>query len=153
MLLQREISFTALYTADPRRGKNSANLTRSIDTRPTDFSDMFAWWRTVSVPGQPHPPLLSRSVSLVHDRPRQRSSEPAPGELRIGFGPLLPGHPSPVATTARLRDHSARHVISGHILNGRVEIPIEPAQRCGHIPRVPSLKAFGRRPRCPWIGS
>src|SRR6516165_12714957 len=29
--------------------------------------------------------------------------------------------------TARLRDHSARHVISGRILTGRVEIPIEPA--------------------------
>jgi len=39
------------YAADPRRGKNSANLNRSIDTRPTEFSDMFAWWRTVSVPG------------------------------------------------------------------------------------------------------
>ena len=46
---------------------------------------------------------------------------------QIGIGPLLPGHPSPAATTARLRDHSARHVISGRILNGRIEIPIEPA--------------------------
>ena len=78
-------------------------------------------------PGQPHSPLLSRSVPLVQDRPPQRSSEPTPRKARIGLGPLLPGHPSPVATTARLRDRSARHVISGHILNGRVEIPIEPA--------------------------
>ena len=46
---------------------------------------------------------------------------------QIGIGPLLPGHPSPAATTARLRDHSARHAISGRILNGCVEIPIEPA--------------------------
>jgi len=25
-------------------------------------------------------------------------------------------------------------------------------QAAAHIPRVPSLKAFGRRPRCPWVG-
>ena len=73
--------------------------------------------------------------ALVQDRPRQRSSESAPGELRIGFGPLLPGHPSPVATAARLRDHSARHVISGRILTGRVEIPIEPAATLRPISR------------------
>ena len=78
-------------------------------------------------PGQHHLPVPSRSISLVQDRPRRRLFEPAPRKLRIGLGPLLPGHPSPVATTARLRDHSARHVISGRILNGRVEIPIEPA--------------------------
>ena len=77
-------------------------------------------------PGQPHSPLLSRSVSLVQDRPRQRSSEPVPRKPRIGLGPLLPGPPSPVAITGRLRDHPARHVITGRILNGRVEIPIEP---------------------------
>ena len=76
--------------------------------------------------GQPHSPLLSRSVSLVQDRPRQRSSEPAPRKARIGLGPLLPGHPSPLATTVRLRDHSAHHGITGRILNGRVEIPINP---------------------------
>jgi len=39
----------------------------------------------------------------------------------------LPGHPSPVAPTAQFCDHSTRHVISGRILNGRVEIPIETA--------------------------
>jgi Putative transposase/Transposase zinc-binding domain len=77
--------------------------------------------------GQRHSPLLFRSVSLVQDRPRQRSSEPAPRKARIGLGPLLPSQPSPVATTVWLRDHSARHVISGRILSSRVEIPIAPA--------------------------
>jgi len=43
ILLQRAISFTALDTADPRRGKNSADLAGSIGTYPSDFSDMFAW--------------------------------------------------------------------------------------------------------------
>jgi len=71
--------------------------------------------------------LLSRSVSLVQDRSRQRSPEPASRKAQIGLGPLLPGYRSLVATTARLRHHSARHLISGRILNGRVEIPIEPA--------------------------
>src|SRR5262249_60060311 len=69
-------------------------------------------------PGQPYSPLLSRSVSLVHGRPRQRSSEPASRMAQIGIGPLLPGHPSPAATTARLRDPSARPAISGRILHG-----------------------------------
>jgi hypothetical protein len=46
---------------------------------------------------------------------------------QIGLGPLLPGHPNLLAPTARLRDHSARHVISGRILNRGVEISIEPA--------------------------
>src|SRR6201984_575503 len=75
---------------------------------------------------RPLPPLV-RSVSLVQDRPRQRSSEPAPRKARIGLGPLLPSQPSPVATTVWLRDHSARHVISGRLLSSRVEIPIAPA--------------------------
>jgi hypothetical protein len=78
-------------------------------------------------PRQPHSVLLSRSVSLVQGRPRQRSSKPAPGKAEIGLGPLLPGHPSLVATIARPRDHSVRHRFSGRILNRRVEIPIEPA--------------------------
>jgi hypothetical protein len=64
-------------------------------------------------------------VSLVQDRPRQRSSAPASRKAQIGLGPLLPGCPSLVAITARRRDHSARHLISGRIRNGRVEIPIE----------------------------
>jgi hypothetical protein len=68
--------------------------------------------------------MLSRSVSLVQDRPRQRSSEPASRTSEIGLGAILPSEPSLVVTNARLRDHSARHVISGHILNGGVEIPI-----------------------------
>jgi len=38
----------------------------------------------------------------------------------------LPGYPSLLATTARRRDHAARQPSSGHILNRRVEIPIEP---------------------------
>jgi len=61
-------------------------------------------------PGNLISPLLSRSVSLVQDRPRQRSSEPAPRNAQIGLGPLLPGYRSLVATTARLPDHSARHL-------------------------------------------
>ena len=69
---------------------------------------------------------MRRPVSLVQSRPRQRSSEPASRKAQIGLGPLLPGYPNLVATTARLRDHSARHVINGRILNRRVEIPIEP---------------------------
>jgi hypothetical protein len=86
--------------------------------------------RSGSIPhklGQPHSPLGSRSDSLAQDRPRQHSSEPAPRKVRIGLGPLLRGHRSPVATTVRLRNHSASHVITGRILNGRVEIPIAPA--------------------------
>ena len=77
------------------------------------------------------------------DRPRQRSSEPAPRKAQIGLGPLSPGHPSPVATTARLRDHSARHVISRRILSGRVEIPIEPAA---------TLRPTSRLVRWGWSG-
>jgi len=50
-----------------------------------------------------------------------------PAKRGSGLGPLLPGHPSPVAPTAQFRDHPTRHVISGRILNGRVEIPIETA--------------------------
>jgi hypothetical protein len=76
-------------------------------------------------PGQPHSPLLCRSVSLAQDRPRQRSSEPESRKTQIGLGPLLPRYPSLVETTARLRDHCARHVISGRIRNGRVVIPIK----------------------------
>jgi hypothetical protein len=78
-------------------------------------------------PNRIYPAINGLDLSLVQDRPRQRSFEPAPRKARIGLGRLLPGHPSPVATTARFRDHSARHVISGRILNARVEIPIEPA--------------------------
>jgi hypothetical protein len=68
-----------------------------------------------------------RSVSLVQDQPRQRSSEPATCKAQIGLAFLLPSDPSLAATTARLRACSASHVISGRILNGRVEIPIERA--------------------------
>jgi hypothetical protein len=45
---------------------------------------------------------------------------------QIGLGPLLAAYPCLVATTTRLRDHAACRLISGRILNGRVEIPIEP---------------------------
>jgi hypothetical protein len=59
---------------------------------------------------------------------------------------LLPGDPS--LTTARPDDHSAAHVICSHILKHRGKIP---RVACGglanHIPRVPPLEAFGRRPR------
>ena len=78
-------------------------------------------------PGNLISPLLSRSVPLAQGRLRQRSSEPASRKAQIGLGLLLPGYPNLLATTARLRDHTARHVISGRILNRRVEIPIEPA--------------------------
>jgi hypothetical protein len=103
-------------------------------------------------PGQPHSPLLSRSVPLVQDRPPQRSSEPTPRKARIGLGPLLPGHPSPVATTAAPRPlRPPRHQRPHPHQPCR-----NPHRACGtaaaHIPRVPSRKAFGRRPRCPWIG-
>ena len=78
-------------------------------------------------PGNLITPLLSRSVPLAQGRLRQRSSEPASRKAQIRLAPLLPGYPSLIATTARRRDHSARHLITGRILNGRVEIPIEPA--------------------------
>ena len=77
-------------------------------------------------PGNLISPLLSRSVPLAQGRLRQRSSEPASRKAQIGLGSLLPGYPSLVATIARPRDHSARHLISGRILSRRGEIPIGP---------------------------
>jgi len=71
--------------------------------------------------------LQRRSVSLALGQPRHRSSEPASGKAHIGFQFLLPSDPSLVATTARLRDRSTHDVISGHILNARLEIPIKRA--------------------------
>jgi len=105
-------------------------------------------------PGKSHPPRLSRSVSLAQGRPRRRSSEPASCKAQIGRGPLLSGNSGLIATTAWRRNHSHRRVIRGLSLDGGVEIPIVPAAPLRQtIPRVPSLKAFGRWPRCAWTGS
>ena len=78
-------------------------------------------------PGQPYSPLPCRSVSLVQGRPRRRSSEPASCKAQIGLGPLLSGHSGLIATIAWRRNHSVRRVIRGRLLDGNVEIPIEPA--------------------------
>ena len=104
-------------------------------------------------PGQSRPPRLSRSVSLAQRQPRQRSSEPTSCKAQIGLGPLLSGNSSLIATTAWRGNHSIRRVIRGRSLDGGVEIPIVRGTVGPDIPRVPSLKAFGRRPRCAWIGS
>jgi hypothetical protein len=104
-----------------------------------------------------HPPSQHRSVSLVQDQQRQRSSERVPSrarKARISAAFLLPGAPSPVATTVRLHHRSAGNVISAPIVNRYVEIPLERAAPSRlTLPRVPSLEAFGRRPRCSWIDS
>ena len=83
-------------------------------------------------------------------RPRRRSSEPASCKAQIGLGPLLSGHSGLIATIAWRRNHSVRRVIRGRLLDGRARRTVAP-----DIPRVPSLslKAFGRRPRCSWLGS
>jgi hypothetical protein len=86
-------------------------------------------------PGNLISPLLSRSVSLVQGRPRQRSSEPAPRKAQIRLGLLLPGYPSLVATTARRPDPSVRHLISGSIRNRPVQTPIDPAAALRPISR------------------
>jgi hypothetical protein len=49
----------------------------------------------------------------------------------------LPGDPSRVATTVRLRHRSAGNLISSRILNGYVEIPIERA-----APLPPTSRGF-----------
>jgi hypothetical protein len=43
-------------------------------------------------------------------------------------------------------DHSTSHVSSGHVSRHRAEIPIARTERRNPLPRVLSLKAFGRRP-------
>jgi hypothetical protein len=65
----------------------------------------------------------------------------------------LPGYPNLVTTTARLRGHSARHLISGRILKDRVEIPIEPAAASRSTPAGSFSEGFRTTARCPWIGS
>jgi len=84
--------------------------------------------------------LQRRSVSLVHDQQRQRSSERLSSrarKARIGVGFLLPGAPSRVATTVRLHNRSAGNVISARIVNGYAEIPIERA-----APLRPTSRGF-----------
>jgi hypothetical protein len=49
----------------------------------------------------------------------------------------LPSRTSLVATTARLRDHSAGNIISGLILKRRLEISIERA-----VPLRPASRGF-----------
>jgi hypothetical protein len=77
-----------------------------------------------------HPPLQHRSVSLVQDQQRQRSSKRVSSRARnarIGAAFLLPGAPSLVATAVRLHHRSAGNVISAPIVNRFAEIPIERA--------------------------
>jgi hypothetical protein len=74
--------------------------------------------------------LQHRSVSLVQDQQRQRSSERVSSRVRkagIGAAFLLPGAPSLVAATIRLHYRSAGNVISAPIVNRYVEIPIQRA--------------------------
>jgi hypothetical protein len=74
--------------------------------------------------------LQCRSVSLVQDQQRQRSSKRVSSrarKARIGVGFLLQGAPSLLATTVRLHHRSAGNVTSARIVNGYVEIPIERA--------------------------
>jgi hypothetical protein len=99
---------------------------------------------------KPHPLLQRKSISLVQVRPRSRSSQPPSGQARkaqIGVKLPLPSVPSRVAGTAPPHDHSARHLSTDRLSKHRAEIPIARTAERHHHPRVPSLKAFGRRPR------
>jgi hypothetical protein len=87
--------------------------------------------------------LAGNALRAERSKPRQRSSEPTSGRAQIGLVFLLPSDPSLATTTARLCGCSASHVTSGRILNRRVEIPMERGSVAPHIPRVPSLNAFG----------
>src|SRR5262249_47040356 len=87
-------------------------------------------------PAQHHPPLQRRSVSLVQDQHRQRSSKRVSSparKARIGVRFLLPGAPSLVATTVRLHNRSAGNLTKARIVNGYAEIPIE-RHSCAQLP-------------------
>lgn len=59
-----------------------------------------------------------------------------------------------MASIARLHGRSAGHPFTTHIHASRVEIPIVRAPpQVPHLPRVPSLEAFGQRPQCQSLAS
>ncbi len=87
-----------------------------------------------------HPSLQRRSVSLVQDQQRQRSSECVSSrarKARTGVKFLLSGAPNLVATTVRLHPGAAGNIISARIVNAYVEIPIERA-----APLRPTSRGF-----------
>ena len=79
-------------------------------------------------------PDLSRWPRAGHGSARP---SPRPARPRSASDPCCRATPSLIATTAWRRDHSVRHVIRGRILDGRVEIPIEPA-----APLRPTSRGF-----------
>ena len=82
-------------------------------------------------------------------RPRQRSSEPASCKAHIGLGPLLSGHRAHHHHRPA-RDHSARPSSAAAPRRARSNPHSARGTVLPHFPRVPSLEAFGRRPRCSW---
>ena len=98
-------------------------------------------------PGQPHSPLPCRSVSPVQNGPRRRSSEPHPASPPRPASAPLPSDPSLIATT-RLAPITPPATSSAARQPRPRRNPHRPRGTVApHIPRVPSLKAFGRRPR------
>ena len=98
-----------------------------------------------------HPHRQTR-FSLVTIRPRQRSTGELPGSAfnRAIFPESHPHRRSSESEThQRPPSPDGRALASCVRRQRRDQIAIAPASRSApHLPRVPSLEAFGRRPRC-----
>ena len=100
----------------------------------------------------PHPHRQARS-SLVNDRPRRRSTEQLPGiAFHTACIPKTHRHGTQSKPIGRTCDHNQRH---RQLRRPRAHRTRQQSNRhsarppsAPNLPRVPSLEAFGRRPRC-----